>query len=49
MKMADFASTGSDAKIPDDMAPWLDLNVDWIQIRNTPAKKVHSMKEDLKR
>ena len=40
MQMKGLVPIGSDAEIPDDMDPWLDLNVDWIQIRKTPAKKV---------
>ena len=46
--MAGLAPTRSDAEIPDNMTPQMDLNVDWIQIRKTPAGKVDIAKEDLR-
>ena len=39
-KMSVLSPTGSDAEIPDDMAPQLDFNVDWLQIRKNPAAKI---------
>ena len=36
-------------KLQTAMAPQMDLNVDWLQIRETQAKKVDSIKEYLKR
>ena len=40
--MAGLAPTGSYYEITDNMAPRLDFNIDWIQIRKTPAEKVES-------
>ena len=48
MQMASLSPAGSDAEILYDVAPQIDLNVDWIQIQNMPAKKVDSAKEYLK-
>ena len=48
MKMSVLSPTVIDAEIPDDMDPQMYLNVDWLQIRKTPAAKVDITKEDLR-
>ena len=47
--MVGLEPTLSDAEIPDNMTPQLDLNVDYQLIWKTPAKNVDSTKEDLNR
>ena len=48
LSVAYLSPKGSDAEILYNMAPWLDFNVDWLQIKNTPAKKFDSAKEYLR-
>ena len=42
-----FLPMGSDAEIIDNMDPGLDLNVDWLQIRKTPAKKINISQKNI--
>ena len=42
MQIAGLAPTGSYSEITYNMAPRMDLNIDWLQILKTPAEKVDS-------
>ena len=47
MQMAGMAPQTSDAAIPQDLAPRLDPNIDWVAIRVTPPELAESAGEDL--
>ena len=44
IKLAGLAPQGSDAKITNNLAPRLDPDVDWVQIRTTRAAQVLNAK-----
>ena len=41
MKPFDIAPEYDDVKIPDNLAPLMDLNIDWLHIQKTPEEIIH--------